>query len=331
MAFGQVNNMMAGDPWRNEINNIRGCWQKRGADGADLTGEVSKLLASVGDLFNAIGDLAAQLTSQPPQACQPAPVQPPKVENSCHPGGLKSEHGVITTPGGYKIEPAGQFNWNITGPDGHKTEVWGDPHVRLDGKEVFDFKRDTTFVLGDGTRINVSTAPWGNAGATVSKQLEIISGNDRIMVTDIDKGNGKIGDITKDGFASVNNFGNKDVFVMGRNSAQWTFKGKEIIGSNNGGESFKLGQDIAPLVQTTQQFGGGQQWASAVFGALSKMFDSVGDLLEKSKPNPFSQKRSKNDVGQALEAVGELFNALSKVITISNQISLGRMNQNITA
>jgi hypothetical protein len=40
MAFGQVNNLMAGDPWRNEINNIHGCWQKRGADGADLNAEI---------------------------------------------------------------------------------------------------------------------------------------------------------------------------------------------------------------------------------------------------------------------------------------------------
>lgn len=323
--------MMAGDPWKNEINNIKGCWQKRGTDGANLNAEVSALLTNIGDLLNSIGDLAGQLSSQPPQSCQPAPVQPPKVENSCHPGGLKSENGVITTPGGYKIEPAGQFNWNVIGPDGHKTEVWGDPHVRLDGKEVFDFKRDTTFVLGDGTRINVTTTPWGNNGMTVSKQLEIISGNDRIMMTDIDKGNGKIGTITKDGFANVNNFGNKDVIVMGRNSAQWTFKGKEIIGSVNGGESFKLGQDIAPLVKTTEQFGGGQLWAKAIFDGLAKIFDSMGDILEKSKPNPFSQKRSKNDLGKALDSMGELFTALAQITKISSQISLGRLNQNITA
>ncbi|MBK7996791.1 MAG: DUF1521 domain-containing protein [Blastocatellia bacterium] len=329
MAFGQVNNTMAGDPWRNEINNIRGCWQKRGAEETNVSAEVGKLLESVGSLLESIGDLVAQLQSQPPQSCQPAPVQPPKVENSCHPAGnLKSENGVITTPGGYKIEPVGQFDWNITGPDGHKTEVWGDPHVRLDGKEVFDFKRDTTFVLGDGTRINVTTAPWGK-DMTVSKQLEIISGNDRVLVTDIDKGKGKIGQVTPDGFANVNNFGNKDVIVMGRNTAQWTFKGKEIVGSVNGGESFKLGQDIAPLVQTTQKFGGGQQWAKAIFDALGKMFDTMGDILEKSKPNPFAQKRSKNDLGKSLEAIGEIFVALAKIMNLSNQISLGRFNQNL--
>ncbi len=334
MAFNQLNNSMGSDSWRNEINNIRNCWQPQGTQGTDAASsnaELGKVLESVGSLLESIGDLVNQLSSQPAQSCQPAPVQPPAVENSCHPSGsLKSENGVITTPGGYKIEPTGQFNWNITGPDGHKTEVWGDPHVKLDGKQTFDFKRDTTFVLGDGTRINVGTTPYGN-GNTVTKQLEIISGNDRVLVNNIDKGKGQIGNITQDGFASVNNFGGKDVIVMGQNTAQWTFKGKEIIGSTNGGETFTLGKDIAPLVKTTNQFGGGQNWAQAVFNALGKVFDSIGDTLAAAKPNPFTQKRSKADLGKSLEAVGDIFVALSKVINLTNQLSLGRFNQNLNA
>lgn len=331
MAFNQLNNNMGSDPWRNEINNIRNCWQPQNTTAASSNAELGKILENVGSLLNAMGDLVAQLSSQPAQSCQPAPVQPPAVENSCHPSGsLKSENGVITTPGGYKIEPTGQFNWNITGPDGHKTEVWGDPHVKEDGKQAFDFKRDTTFVLGDGTRVNVSTTPYGN-GNTVTKQLEIISGNDRVIVNNIDKGKGAIGDITHDGFANVNNFGGKDVIVMGQNTAQWTFKGKEIVGSTNGGEAFTLGKDIAPLVQTTNQFGGGDNWAKAVFDALGKMFDSLGSALEQSKPNPISQKRNKADLGKSLEAVGDIFVALSKMLTLTNQLSLGRFNQNLNA
>jgi hypothetical protein len=79
---------------------------------------------------------------------------------------------------------------------------------------------------------------------TVTGGLEIISGNDRVQVTDIDKGKGKTGQVTQDGFAHANSFGNKDVFVMGKETDDWSFQGKEVTGSNNGGESFVLGKDL---------------------------------------------------------------------------------------
>ena len=70
----------------------------------------------------------------------------------------------------------------ITGPDGQSSEIWGDPHVRekdKDGKVIgnWDFKKDSTFVLGDGTKINVSTKPYNNM--TVTTGLEILEGRRR--------------------------------------------------------------------------------------------------------------------------------------------------------
>ena len=107
------------------------------------------------------------------------PVSPPTLEDSGPPSGnLSTEGGKVTTPGGYQIEPLGQYEWKITGPDGKSTRVWGDPHVAEGDGGAWDFKRDSTFVLGDGTRINVATKPYGNM--TVTSGLEILSGNDRV-------------------------------------------------------------------------------------------------------------------------------------------------------
>jgi hypothetical protein len=202
---------------------------------------------------------------------------------SHHPqGSLKTDSntGTVNTPGGYKIEQLGQFDWQITGPDGKSTKIWGDPHVAEGDGGTWDFKRDSTFVLGDGTRINVTTKPWGN-DMTVTGGLEVISGNDRVLVTDIDKGKGKVGQVTQDGYAHVNSFGGKDVFVMGKESDDWSFTGKEIVGSNNGGESFKLGKELAagstPTAPSTQPNTRLDQLLS-VFRNLAKVFDSLRDL-----------------------------------------------------
>jgi hypothetical protein len=227
-------------------------------------------------------------TTRQPTDCWKVPVGPskPNPYESTHPAGsLKVDNGVITTPGGYKIEQLAQFDWKISGPDGKETKIWGDPHVAEGDGGTWDFKRDSTFVLGDGTRINVTTKPYGN-DMTVTGGLEVISGNDRVQVTDIDKGKGKVGQVTQDGFQHVNSFGGKDVFVMGKETDDWSFTGKEIVGSNNGGESFKLGNDLATGTPTTtpQQPGNplGQvlKQMSDLFKGLSDLFNGMFKLMD---------------------------------------------------
>ncbi|MCP3141405.1 DUF1521 domain-containing protein [Pyxidicoccus xibeiensis] len=152
-------------------------------------------------------------------------------------------NGVITTPGGYKIEQLGQFEWKVSGPDGKHTRVWGDPHVDEGDGGKFDFKRNTTFVLGDGTEIHCGTKPWGN-GMTVTGSLDITCGDDHIHVADIDKGKGKVGTIQKDGYDvdaefTANHYG--DTLKMGKESDDWSFQGHEVVGDVGGGDSFKTG------------------------------------------------------------------------------------------
>lgn len=234
----------------------------------------------------------------------------PKRQDSCHPqGSLKTDkQGVVTTPGGYKIEATSQFEWKVTGPDGKSTRVWGDPHVAEGDGGTWDFKRDSTFMLGDGTRINVTTAPYGN-GMTVSAGLEVISGNDRVEIADLDKGKGKTGKVTHDGFQRANAFGGKDVFVMGRETDDWSFQGKEITGSNNGGESFKLGKDLPagrgsgrPSTQASAQSHKPGGPANKPAGVLP------GEPMPGKKPQSFLQQMQ-----GVFQGLSGLFGALSPI------------------
>lgn len=172
---------------------------------------------------------------------QCAPVSAPDCADFCHPiGSLYTRGDTIYTPGGYRIEMLGQYEWKITGPDGKWIRVHGDPHVDegdRDGTCDWDFKRNTTFVLGDGTRVNVTTVPGGAEGMTVTGRIEVISGIQSVTVGGIDKGKGRIGEV---GFHFADTF-TGDVVTMGAETDDWTFRGREITGSRNGGDSFVLG------------------------------------------------------------------------------------------
>jgi Domain of Unknown Function (DUF1521) len=56
---------------------------------------------------------------------------------------------------------------------GETYQVSGDPHVAIDGVQAFDFHESMTFVLNDGTKVTIDTAPWGSSGATVASRVTI--------------------------------------------------------------------------------------------------------------------------------------------------------------
>ena len=281
----------------------------------------------------AVGQATAQaLTGQSCPCSAPSPV------DSSHPAGSLQvgQDGVITTPGGYKIQATGQYEWNVTGPDGKSSKIWGDPHVAESDGGKWDFKRNSSFVLGDGTRINVSTKPYNNM--TVTSGLEIISGNDRVQVSDVDQGKGKVGEVTHDGFAHANSFGNNDVFVMGQNAADWSFQGKEIVGSENGGESFKLGKDLRPLVDTTTKYGGPQGYADSltkdIMSMMSNLMQTLGNLGGGTSPvlpqntaqgnqawdQGYNQNTHKNALSDTIKLFGQMLEVISQVLALAGQV-----------
>jgi hypothetical protein len=314
-----------------------------GLTGLGANSELLALLEATGDLADALGNFndkfaaLAEKFGATSALCQCAPVAPPALEDSCHPAGsLRAEGDVVTTPGGYKIEMLSQYEWKVTGPDGKETRVWGDPHVDEGDGGKWDFKRDSTFVLGDGTRINVSTVPYGDM--TVTGSLEIISGNDRVVVSDIDKGKGKIGTVTQDGYRHANSFGGNDVFVMGRETDDWSFSGREIIGSENGGESFRTSGELDPVTRQVSRFGGARDWANSVFHGLLDAwrdnrgtsdfgYDAYRDCDNSGRMDDgerYDRRQHAESLRDAFQALADMFDALERWLTLSDQLTTGR-------
>ncbi|WP_244237734.1 DUF1521 domain-containing protein [Corallococcus llansteffanensis] len=252
---------------------------------------------------------------------------------------LEVKDNKVTTPGGYTIETIGQFEWKVTGPDGKSTRIWGDPHVAEGDGGTWDFKKDTTFTLGDGTMINVTTKPYGN-GMTVSGQLDIVCMDSHVRISDLDKGKGTIGPVQQDGVDEAARFHGRegvdtDTVEMGNATDDWLFEGHEIIGSENGGETLKKAENATI---TNHVFGGppntmaspgsSSTKTSDALAALQKRFDAVGltfDSLKKTQTkgfNPFSgadglgtynKAKHKDGLKAAFDSVTSMLKALQKI------------------
>jgi hypothetical protein len=73
------------------------------------------------------------------------------------------------------------MQWTLTNKEtGAKTDISGDPHVH-EGGNAWDFKKNLSFQLDDGTKITVHTIPYGN-GQTVSSELDITKGGHGMKV-----------------------------------------------------------------------------------------------------------------------------------------------------
>jgi hypothetical protein len=263
-------------------------------------------------------DLLSRSPNSSGRGCGCGEVSPPVQEDGCHPSGtLKVDEntGVITTPGGYKIEQIGQFEWKITGEDGKWTRIWGDPHIQESDRacesSAWDFKRDSSFVLPDGTRINVSTKPYNDM--TVTSQIEVINGNDRVLVTDIDKGKGKVGQVTQDGLLHSNDVCGRDVFFMGKETDDWYFRGREVLGSNSGGESFNLGESGNA---NTSQF-------------LSRLEDFALKLMDSLYSNwptgdSADDECRREQLANEIRAVNQLFRLINRLRSLNSDLNLGR-------
>ncbi|HVF51855.1 MAG TPA: DUF1521 domain-containing protein [Pyrinomonadaceae bacterium] len=299
--------------------------------------EFVNFLQAADDLSDTAAHLAEKFSSlygnlgTESKARQSAPVARPRMADACHPpGSLRTSGDTVRTPGGYKIEMIGQHEWKITGPDGKSTRIWGDPHVDEGDGGKWDFKRNSTFMLGDGTRINVNTVPYGN-GMTVTGSLEIISGNDRVLVGDIDKGKGNIGRVTRDGFQHANSF-TGDVFVQGRETDDWSLRGREVIGSENGGESFKLGDNLRPALDRIRSFRDGLNWARSLLEGLTRNwsdnmrpsdigFNPYNDGARSDHGKGYDRKAHARQMRKALRDIGRMFNSLSRLVELNDQVS----------
>jgi len=150
--------------------------------------------ASLPGAFNiALGTLSAEAAMM----ALAGPIQMPSPQAKMTATLGQGGQGDIDLGEGYKLH----LNENNSEVDiidqntGHTTQIWGDPHVNVDGQHKFDFAGTTTFQLGNGTKITINTQQWaGNPNAYVANQLVITKGNQAIVVDGLSQN--KLGDLS---------------------------------------------------------------------------------------------------------------------------------------
>jgi hypothetical protein len=165
--------------------------------------EAQAMVGMAADAARRVGGddgLTRSRTPPPPASGTPnptAPQQTPPPADSPQPGlqvgGVEGfPEGAVKTPGGYVVVPEGKDSaWRIYGPnqsygDEPLTRVWGDPHVNEKDGTRWDFTKDSNFQLPDGTIIRCDTT--SETGASFSQRLDIIAGNDRVVIDGIHSG-----------------------------------------------------------------------------------------------------------------------------------------------
>lgn len=82
----------------------------------------------------------------------------------------------------------------IKDAQGNTTQIWGDPHVNVNGQHVGDFYGTTTFELNNGTKITINTEPWkGNANAYVASQVVVTRGAQALTIDGVSQN--QLGDV----------------------------------------------------------------------------------------------------------------------------------------
>ncbi len=70
---------------------------------------------------------------------------------------------------------------------GETYEAWGDPHMKIDGEQAFDFWGTTTLNLDDGTKVTIETTPFGsNPDMTLASRVTITNGDYGVRISGVD-------------------------------------------------------------------------------------------------------------------------------------------------
>ena len=140
---------------------------------------------------------------------------------------------------------------------GESYDVWGDPHVNVDGKPAFDFHGTTTLSLEDGTKVTLETTPTPNAeGQTQTSRVTITNGDYGAQISGVDSG--KTGDLKineTQGWGGMLDAVVNDGVVLQENPAGQGFVGVDQDGKVhavdqtyiNAAELKNAGENLSPL------------------------------------------------------------------------------------
>ena len=137
---------------------------------------------------------------------------------------------------------------------GETYQAWGDPHMKIDGKDTFDFWGKTSFKLEDGTKVTIDTTPdKNNPGATLSSKVTITNGDYGVQISGVDSN--KHGDLKIDeakGYGRVLDAVVSDGNVLHENPA-----GKGFVAIDKHGDIRAVDQNY--INQTDLKKGGAMQ------------------------------------------------------------------------
>lgn len=219
----------------------------QGLNGASLT-----LAAGIlGRYFNPLGAGPYAFPKLPNQwnVGVGTPSQPPVATWSATTGA--DGRGSIDLGDGYKLE-LNEHNSEITvinANTGERTRIWGDPHVDVDGKHVFDFWGTTTFKLENGTKITINTEQFGrNPNAYVASQVVITKGDQAIVVDGISENQKGDLAITMSNDGRYVDSQHRDGFVLNENAsgAGWRSSATGQIATQADLNVTRVGQEYGP-------------------------------------------------------------------------------------
>jgi hypothetical protein len=113
---------------------------------------------------------------------------PPDRANPTHASTRMEGGQAVFENDNYRITAGDNNQVNIYNKrTGETYQVWGDPHVNVDGQHAFDFWGTTTFKLDDGTKVTIQTTPWAhNPNATLASKVTITNGDYGVQITGVD-------------------------------------------------------------------------------------------------------------------------------------------------
>lgn len=225
-------------------------------------------------------------------------------------------------------KPNTDQSWTLTDKEGNKVKIWGDPHVdeNADGKTDWDFKQGSTFLLADGTKISVGTAPFGN-GMTVTSSLTITRGDEAITVSGIDKntvnytdsntGGRALDAKTNDGYifkegSGVNKWttadsqGNQTTIGKGQNQAMGAAKTYELAVEANDVEMSQAMKDFLaanPQIPYTDSDGDGKLTASEYKTLMDNLTRERDSLTSSSQLEMTMLQSTMGKYNQTFEAL----------------------------
>ncbi len=140
---------------------------------------------------------------------------------------LTDEKGVITvrTPDGFQLKAEGRDQaWQIIGPEGRVTRIWGDPHVTESDGGKWDFKDQSSFVFG-ANKVTVETTPAGN-GQTLSRRITLYHGSERVTIAGIDTNKPFLVGLAQDGKQHDDSLNDGTTYRrgLGKKGEAWSMK-----------------------------------------------------------------------------------------------------------